>query len=173
MATESRTAEAEGSFGSKALGAVKTKGLKYSAVSIFNVLFGQTLIVVFNWANLGHSTANALAVMISAVPAYYLSRTWVWGKRGKSELRREVIPFWIFVAVGLLISTAGVALMSTAWKNSTGNEMPNIMINIINLGSFGVLWLIRFFWMDRVFHLDTHHQHGPLDVLLDEDEPVD
>jgi hypothetical protein len=27
--------------------------------------------------------------------------------------------------------------------------------------------------MDNAFHLDHHHAHGPLDVLLDEDEPVD
>jgi hypothetical protein len=26
--------------------------------------------------------------------------------------------------------------------------------------------------MDKAFHLDHHHTHGPLDVLLDEDEPV-
>jgi hypothetical protein len=27
--------------------------------------------------------------------------------------------------------------------------------------------------MDKAFHLDHHHAHGPLDVLLDEDEPVE
>jgi len=174
VTTESPSAEASRStFFEKALSAVKSKGLKYSMVSVVNVIFGQALIIGFqNGVHLGRSKSNALAVIISAVPAYYLSRLWVWGKRGKSELRREVIPFWIFVGIGLLVSTFAVTLLNQWWLHTHSDDMPKWLTNFTNLGSFGVLWVIRFFWMDRAFHLDHHHAHGPLDVLLDEDEPV-
>ena len=155
-----------------ALEIIKKKGLKYSMVSVFNVLFGQSLIVLFQREGLEKPVANALAVVISAVPAYYMSRWWVWGKRGKSELRREVLPFWIFVTIGLVLSTGLVAGVEQLWQNAKAEEMPHIFTNILNIGAFGVLWVIRFFWMDKAFHLDHHHGHGPLDVLLDEDEPV-
>ncbi len=155
-----------------ALVAIKGKGLKYSMVSVFNVIFGQTLLTVFLHIGVNKAEANAAAVIISAVPAYYMSRAWVWGKRGKSELRREVLPFWIFVGIGLVLSTVMVAGIADIWLNVKGTEMPNIYTNLINIGAFGLLWVIRFFWMDKAFHLEHDHGFG-LDVLLDPSEPLD
>jgi putative flippase GtrA len=171
-----------------AMGAIRNKGLKYAGVSVVNVLLGNGLLVIFYRLLsasdealpemsrfLRGASANTLAVIISAVPAYYLSRTYVWGKRGKSELRREVLPFWIFVFVGLLLSTVGVGLVAhffAAPKDASFFHPAKLAANVASLLAFGVLWVIRFFWMDKAFHLDHHHAHGPLDVLLDEDEPV-
>ena len=45
------------------------------------------------------------------MPAYYLNRAWVWGKRGKSHLTKEVVPFWAFAFSGLVLSTIIVALI--------------------------------------------------------------
>lgn len=171
VTTETPTGDS--TFVASAMDMIKNKGLKYSAVSVFNVIFGQSLIVIFQrLVDLNAAPANALAVIISAIPAYYLSRAWVWGKRGKSELKREVLPFWIFVAIGLTVSTLMVGGVAHLWQNAKGEEMPHIFTNILNIGAFGILWVVRFFWMDKAFHLDHHHGHGPLDVLLDEDEPV-
>jgi putative flippase GtrA len=172
-----------------AVGAVKTKGLKYAGVSVFNVILGQALLVIFYRLFsasdeavpevsrlMRGASANTIAVVISAVPAYYLSRAYVWGKRGRSELRREVLPFWIFVFVGLLLSTVGVALVAhfiAAPKTAGFLHPAKLAANVASIVAFGILWVIRFFWMDNAFHLDHHHTHGPLDVLLDEDEPVD
>jgi putative flippase GtrA len=173
---------------SGAVDAIRNKGLKYAGVSVVNVITGNGLLVIFYRLFsasdealpemsrlLRGATANTLAVVISAVPAYYLSRMYVWGKRGKSELRREVLPFWIFVFVGLLLSTLGVGLVAhfVAAPKDVGFFHPaKLAANVASLTAFGVLWVIRFFWMDKAFHLDHHHTHGPLDVLLDEDEPV-
>jgi putative flippase GtrA len=179
----------ETSFRSGAMGAIRNKGLKYAGVSLVNVVMGNTLLIIFyrmlsasdeaipemNRLIRG-STANTLAVVISAVPAYYLSRAYVWGKRGKSELKREVLPFWIFVFIGLLLSTVGVGLVAhfyAAPKDASFFAPAKLAANVASLLAFGVLWVIRFFWMDKAFHLDHHHAHGPVDVLLDEDEPVE
>ena len=88
-----------------ALSKVRQHGLKYSAVSIINVAVGQALLVLF--AALLHNAwvANILAVCLSAIPAYYLTRAWVWGKKGKSHLTKEVLPFWGFAFAGLIMST--------------------------------------------------------------------
>ena len=176
------------SFLEGAKGAIRSKGLKYAGVSVVNLVLGQVLLLVFyrllsaSDAALPESdrllrgaTANTLSVVISSVPAYYLSRAYVWGKRGRSELRREVLPFWIFVLVGLFLSTVGVSLVAhfVAAPKDVGFFHPaKLAASVANLAAFGVLWVIRFFWMDKAFHLDHHHAHGPLDVLLDEDEPV-
>ncbi len=165
---------AASSRGSK-LDAIKGKGLKYSMVSIFNVIFGQTLLFLFVHFDVRPAPANVLAVVISAIPAYYMSRAWIWGKRGKSELKREVLPFCVFVFIGLVLSTGSVWLATHYFPVPADATMLNprkLLPNIANIVAFGVLWVIRFFWMDKAFHLDQHHQHGPLDVLLDPDEPV-
>jgi putative flippase GtrA len=177
VATDSLPAEdtASPTFIDGALATIRLKGLKYSMVSVFNVIFGATLLYLIVHFTNRPTYGNIAAVCISAVPSYYLSRRWVWGKRGKSELRREVIPFWIFVGIGLVISTASVYVATHFFP--TPAEAPffslrKLLPNVANLSAFGVLWVIRFFWMDKAFHLDHHHAHGPLDVLLDEDEPV-
>jgi putative flippase GtrA len=169
--------------------AIKTKGLRYAGVSMFNVVLGQGLLIIFyrlfsaSDQALPETTrlvrgggANTLAVVISAVPAYYLSRAFVWGKRGKSELRREVLPFWILVFIGLVVSTALVGLTAhflAAPKDASFFAPAKLAANVASIAAFGILWVVRFFWMDNAFHLDQHHAHGPLDVLLDEDEPVE
>ncbi len=156
--------------------AIKGKGLKYSMVSVFNVIFGQTLLLMFVHFEVRPAPANVLAVIISAIPAYYMSRAWIWGKRGKSELKREVLPFCVFVFIGLVLSTGSVWVATHLFPVPVDASMLSnprkLLPNIANIAAFGVLWVIRFFWMDKAFHLDQHHQHGPLDVLLDPDEPV-
>jgi putative flippase GtrA len=169
--------------------AIRNKGLRYAGVSVVTVLLGGGLLFVFyrlfsasdealpeTSRLLRGASANTLAVVLSAIPAYYLSRTYVWGKRGKSELKREVLPFWIFVFVGLLLSTVGVGLVAhyiAAPKDAGFLHPAKLAANAASLVAFGILWVIRFFWMDKAFHLDHHHAHGPLDVVLDEDEPVE
>lgn len=127
----------------KMLHAVKTKGLKYAAVSVVNVVVGQGLLVIFT-AVMGIAgwIANVLAVAISAGPAYVMSRAWVWGKTGKNHFKSEVLPFWGFALVGLLFSTLAVRVTQDV-------SLP-LIANIANLGAFGILWVIKFFILDAV-----------------------
>lgn len=138
----------------QALAKVKAHGLKYSAVSVINVIVGQSLIVLFhNVLDVDATKSNVLAVCISAIPAYYLSRAWVWGKRGKSHLTKEILPFWGFALAGLLLSTLAV---DWAAGISDNKWIPNIA----NLSAFGVLWVVKFFMLDTLIF--GKHQHHPV-----------
>lgn len=153
-APESGAEEHHGFF-HDALDTVRSKGLRYAAVSVVNVVVGQTLLILFQKAfGLDPTPANILAVCISAVPAYYLSRAWVWGKKGKSHFRSEVLPFWIFVAIGLVFSTLCVLGAHTLWVNTQGTDQPAIVTNLINMAAFGILWVFRFFLFDEIFHVE-------------------
>lgn len=164
----SPAADAAPSARASALGAVKTKGLKYSMVSVVNLVTGQLLLLIFQKAfGFSPTEANVIAVCISAVPAYYLSRRWVWGRSGRSSFKREVLPFWIFVVIGLVVSTISVKVMHTAWELRYPTDVqPAILTNITNIASFGFLWVLRFFLFDRLFHL----QHDALLLVEPEDE---
>jgi putative flippase GtrA len=121
------------------------KLLRFGLVSAFNVVLGQILLyaaqVVMEWPPVA---ANVFSVIVGAVPAYILSRYWVWEKRGKNRLMREVVPFWTLAVVGFSVSTAAVWYVDGHWSSSP------LIINLTNLTAFGVVWLAKFFVLDRV-----------------------
>lgn len=144
--------ETTGFFGSL-MHSVRTRGLRYSLVSVVNVLFGGGLLVVLqHWMR--PTIANLVAVAISAIPAYYMNRIWVWGKRGRSHMKKEVIPFWAFTIAGLVLSTVLIAFADNHTRN-------RYVILFVQLFSFGVLWVIRFFLLDRLFHVEVFEDDSP------------
>jgi putative flippase GtrA len=136
---------------------IRQKGPRYVAVSMVNVVVGQGLLLIFHAIlHVGQTLSNILAVSISAVPAYYMSRAWVWGRKGKSHFRTEVLPFWIFIAVGLVFSTLMVAIGSRV-AGVQGQTVENLTMfqkllpNLLNMFAFGILWVARFFLMEKLF----------------------
>lgn len=136
--------------------------LRYSAVSVFNVVFGQSLLVLafsgFRWS---HTASNVFAVAVSAGPAYFLSRKYVWEKQGSHHLTREVIPFWALAFAGLLLSTASAWLVGR-WSHR------QILLNLANLASFGFVWLFKFVVLDRYLFGGERLTDDPLDALVDD-----
>ncbi len=137
-------------------------GAKYLGVSAFNVVFGQSLLFFAN-AIIGWSyvVSNLFAVAVSAVPAYFLSRYWVWQKSGKNHIWKEVIPFWSLALAGLVISTVFVAVAST-FSDST------LVLMLTNLVAFGMVWVAKFFILDKILFKDELLTDDPLDAFVDE-----
>lgn len=132
---------------------VRTRGLRYSMVSVVNVLFGGGMLVILqHW--MSPTRSNIVAVGLSAVPAYYMNRAWVWGKRGRSHMRKEVIPFWSFTIAGAIISTVAIRIVQDHSRN-------RFLILFVQLAAFGVLWVIRFFLLDRLFHVEIFEDDTP------------
>jgi putative flippase GtrA len=127
-----------------------TKLIRFGAVSAFNVVFGQSLLygaqTVLEWTAVG---SNVFSVTVSAIPAYLLSRYWVWQKRGKNHLMKEVLPFWSLAVLGFVLSTASVWFVEQQW------DPQPLFINLTNLAAFGVVWVSKFFILDKyLFRID-------------------
>lgn len=141
----------------KMLQAIKDKGLKYAGVSVFNVILGQGLLLVFDtlwgWPKVA---ANFWAAVISAGPAYILSRAWVWNKKGKNSLFTEVLPFWGFAVLGLVISSVIVAL--------TQNIEFKFITNLASLVGFGIVWVLKFFLLDALIFKVVHEHEAELGI---------
>ena len=132
---------------------IKTKGPRYVMVSVVNVIVGAGMLFVLQrW--LRPTVANVVAVAIGAIPAYYMSRTWVWGKRGRSHWKKETLPFWSFTFAGLIMSTALISYVD----NHTTNRLA---ILVAQLSAFGVLWVLRFFLLDKLFHVEIYEDDTP------------
>lgn len=120
------------------------KGMRFLVVSLFNTVFGQSLLVLAN-AGFGWTfvPSNLFAVGISAGPAYVFSRYWVWQKKGKNHFWKEVVPFWSLTFLGLALSTIFVA-MAENYSDRT------VVLMATSLFGFGCVWILKFFILDRV-----------------------
>ena len=126
--------------------------LRYAMASVVGVVVGTSCLFVFyEVLDFDAWLANLLAVAISSIPAYLVNRYWVWEKRDRNSLRREVLPFWAMAFLGLLLSTIAVTIADnrTDWA-------PAIIAS--NLGGFGVLWIAKFFVLDKVLFADRSRE---------------
>jgi putative flippase GtrA len=126
--------------------------LRYSSVSAVStsVSLGG-LYLFFRVLHVGTATdCNLLATAIASIPAYYLNRTWAWGKSGRSHVLREVVPFWIVTILGVVLSTTAVHFAAIEAKNhhlSKGSE--TLAVEFANFFTYGVLWFAKFSFFNR------------------------
>lgn len=118
---------------------------KYLAVSAVNLVNHQILLYVAHsiWGWPG-GWSNVFAAVVAAVPAYLLSRYWVWEVRGGHSLRREVIPFWTIALLGLALST----VLAQAADQLFGS---GLWVALASLTGYGVVWVVKFAVLDGLF----------------------
>lgn len=132
-----------------------SKLLRYAAVSVVTVPVGQLLLLFFlETVDMRPFLANLVAVTIATIPNYLLNRYWVWNKRGTSSVRTEVIPFWAIAFLGLVLSTVLVAIASQ-FTDLT------IVFLAVNLCAYGVLWVFKFFVLEKYLFGKTPIEVSP------------
>lgn len=142
--------------------------LLYAGVSGVATLITQvTLAVLHGVVGWRASISNIAAVGIATPVSYYMNRAWVWGKRGRSKIGKEVAPFWAFSIAGLFLSTLLVGLVAV-WQNLPAGQKPTafeqLQINAANVVGFAILWAAQFFVLDKIsfkqHHLPNLAHHG-------------
>lgn len=95
--------------------------------------------------------AQVFSVIISTIPAFLLSRYWVWAKDGKVSFQREVLPFWVLSFIQFFISV-GIIKVAESWIESTFDEKSTrtVVVLIINLLLYGVMWFGKFFFLNAL-----------------------
>ncbi len=120
---------------------------RYLAVSLLNVANHQILLWLANsvWGWSG-GWANTFAASVSAVPAYWLSRHWVWEvDRGqRHSWRAEILPFWTLALLGLVVSST----MAELADNYAG---AGIWVNLASLAGYFGVWVAKFVLLDLIF----------------------
>ena len=113
------------------------------------LLSAAVLVALALGAGVPAGSANVIAVCCGIAPSYFANRKWAWGRTGRSDLWREVVPFWSLSITGLVLSTiavASVAHATTGWSTSA----RSIALPLANLAVFGGLWLVQFALLDQV-----------------------
>lgn len=119
--------------------------LRYLLTSGINVVNHQVLLqVAVRWWGWSGGQANVFAAVVAALPAYLLSRYWVWQVDGRPSLRAEVIPFWTIALLGLIASTITATVADRLF------DRP-IMISVGSLVGYFIVWVLKFLVLDRLF----------------------
>jgi putative flippase GtrA len=124
--------------------------IRYSMVSVVSVVINQvTLAALFGAVGWTARSANIAANCVATVPSYVLNRRWVWGKRGRSHIGREVAPFWALSFVGLALSTWSTDAAESA-ADHLSRLAQTVVVNGASLTAFGLLWIGKFVIFERV-----------------------
>lgn len=148
------------------------RAIRYVATSGFGVVTTQILLFlflhVFEWGSL---PSNFTAVTIVALPAFLLNKYWVWGKRGRAHMRREVIPFWLFTIAGWILSSVAVVLVVRATKDPTVESLKDgnkYAVQAANIAGFGILWVLKYLFLDKIMFGSDHHTPYDEDIEIEE-----
>jgi putative flippase GtrA len=133
------------------------KWIMYGTVSgVAITVAWLTTIIAYNVFNQSPLSTQIWSVIVSTIPAFLLSRYWVWAKDGRVSMRREVLPFWILSIVQFFISL-GVVSVADGWIVSTFDSKPlqTAALLAVNLGTYGVMWIGKFFFLNNLLFRGT------------------
>lgn len=145
------------------------RAIRYTATSLIGVTITQVLLIIFlhalDWKPV---LSNFVAVSITSVPAFILNKRWVWGKRGKAHMRREVLPFWCFTVAGWIMSTLAVILVVHLTSTPTNPDGSKLAVQLANIAGFGALWILKYLFLDKIMFGAEHHTPYDEDIEIEE-----
>lgn len=127
------------------------KHARYMAASGVSVVVGQAVLAgTFGVARWSAELSNVTAFVFATVVAFLLQRRWTWRRTGRASLVREVLPFWLIAALGLIASTVAVSVAEGVARNvSTSRPTQTAIVVAASLGAYGTLWMGKFVIFDR------------------------
>jgi putative flippase GtrA len=129
------------------------KILRYVGGSVVAAVCSEvTLVVLYGLLHVPPGPASCLAWLAGAVPNFWLNRNWTWRRRGRPDLRREVLPYVAIILVTLLLATLLTAAVDHwARDSATGSAARVVLVAATFLGVYVVMFVLRFLLLDRLF----------------------
>src|ERR1700678_64415 len=121
-----------------------TLGIRFGRFAVAAIAaFATTEVVLSICAgplSLSATWATLIAWFSGAVVSYVLSR-WAWKRKGRPNLLRETLPFWIVSAMVIVILTVATKFgyHSAGWIHLRGAERVlyvDLIYGVANLGTF-------------------------------------
>ena len=124
--------------------------IRFGSVAAISTVVGIVSLGIFIGL-LGYPViwSNILAKAIAIIPAFELSRRWVWAWSGERSIMRQAVPFAVLSFAGLILSTFAVHLAGDATAHSS-RLVHTAAAELASIGSFVPLLLFQFVLCDRV-----------------------
>lgn len=121
----------------------RRKLIKYCGVAAIGVPIGLLVYYLFlNGTSWSAGWANAAATLVMVGPNYLMNRYWVWEKNDANRFMGEVVPFAVMAFIGLIVSTFTASIAGALGA-------PTIVLLVVNFVSFGIVWVAKFFVLDK------------------------
>jgi len=126
--------------------------LRYSAVSIVSLVLSEALLVSFNGGlGWGAAASSTVATGLATIPAYFLTRQWVWNRSSRSHLWKEVAPFWAIAIVGWAFATIAVTFAEDRVRElHIRGASSTAIVAAVYLLAYAISWVGRFALFNKV-----------------------
>ena len=133
---------------------------RYTMVSVISTIVSQiAFVVALQFLSLSGTGSNVVAVIVGTIPNYELNRRWTWGKKDKSHMWKERVPFWAMNFLGLALSTGLVYLVEHQIMGHHPETTTDKLIIMATSGfAFLFLWGVKFVVINKVLFV-----HRPVD----------
>jgi putative flippase GtrA len=118
---------------------------RFAGVAIAALATSEIALTICN--GVFHMTATPAAIVAwfsGAVVSYVLSR-WAWERKGKPDVLRETVPFWVISALVIVILTLATKLgyHMASWLGLTGIKHV-LFVDLVYLVANMITFLLRF-----------------------------
>ncbi len=96
--------------------------------------------------------SSVVASLVGMVPAYFLNRNWAWGRRDRSHLVKEVVPYLVASVLGLVAAMWSVDVASSHVKSLTSDRTLQVaVVALAYVGTYAALWFGKFLFFNVIF----------------------
>ncbi|HWC38871.1 MAG TPA: GtrA family protein [Acidimicrobiales bacterium] len=131
-----------------------TRVVRYALGSVIASLVSLVAFVLVYgvFGALSPRQSSIAASLTGMVPAYFLNRNWAWGRRGRSHVVKEVIPYLAASVLGLLAAMWSVDAASSHVKSLTADTTLQVtLVAMAYIGTYGALWVVKFLFFNVLF----------------------
>ena len=130
---------------------------RYTLVSVISTVTSIIVIAIVYGLRIisGEVEATIFGNVVATLPAYNLNRRWTWGKTGRSHVRKEIIPFWVMAALGIVFSIIGASYAHHLVHTHHWSHLINTGLVVgANFVSFAIFWFLKLVVFNRIFQVE-------------------
>lgn len=133
---------------------------RFALVAIISLASSEVTLSIALLAGSTGGVATLLGWLVGAVISYVLSR-WAWDRRGRPDLLKETLPFWLIsVGTAVVLTTTG----HIAGKFANHHHLPNLdkvaLVGTAYLAMNMVTFVTRFLILHYVLFADRGAKDG-------------
>jgi putative flippase GtrA len=123
--------------------------VRFVAAALAAVITSQIVLGLLTGpVNLSAGASGVIAAMVAALVSYLMSR-WAWERKGKPDLLRETLPFWV-VSLAVWVVLGLTSHYASVWAHSMG--YTHLKKHIVVQGAYFLMNCVTFVARFVIFH---------------------
>ncbi|GAA4057555.1 GtrA family protein [Actinomadura miaoliensis] len=119
---------------------------RYTIGSVLAAVASEAvLLLTYGPGLLGPQAASVAAWAAGAALNYGLNRWWAWGRRGRADLRRELLPYWVIALTTMALSAWATGVADRQVDRLVESDaLRAALVGGVFLAVYGVMFVVKF-----------------------------